>query len=61
MIKTINFMYFWLNYSDKSNHLENILVALKNIDDLFCVASDLLESDKQYLLLLSDGTQINDN
>ena len=45
------FMYFWLTCSD---------VAVKNIDHLFRMASEIIESDKLHLLLLSDGTRIDD-
>ena len=55
------FMYFWLNYSDGNNHIERIPVAVKNIDQLFRMASEILESDKIHLFLLSDGTLIEDN
>ena len=44
------FIYFWLNYSDKINHIEGISVAVKNIDHLFHMASEILESDKLRLL-----------
>ena len=55
------FIHFWLNYSDKNNCVERILVALKNIDHLFCRASEILESEERHLFLLSDNTQIDDN
>ena len=55
------FMYFWLNYSDKNNNIKKIPVAVKNIDHLFGMASEIIESDKLYLFLLSGGTRINDN
>ena len=42
----IMFMYFWLNYSDESNHLESIPVAVKNIDHILCMAIEILECDK---------------
>ena len=45
MVKMIKFMCFWLNYSDKNNHLERIPTAMKNISHLFVIASELLESD----------------
>ena len=61
MMKTIKFMYFWSNYSDKNNRIEKIPVAVKIIDRLFCMASKLLEFDEQKLLLFSNGTQINNN
>ena len=53
------FMYFWLNYCD--GNIERIPVAVKNIDHLFCMASEIIEPDKLYLFLLSDGTRIDDN
>ena len=48
-------MYFWLSYCD-GNHIERIPIVVKNIDHLFCMASEIIESDKLHLLLLSDGT-----
>ena len=53
------FIYFWLNYSDKNNRMGKIPIAVKNIDCLFRIVSERIESDKHYLLLLSDGTRIN--
>ena len=53
-------MYFWLNYSDK-NHIERIPVAVKNIDHLFRMASEIIEVDNLHLFLLSDGTRIDVN
>ena len=53
------YMYFWLNYSGGNNHTEIISVAVKNIDHHFCMASEILESDKLHLFSLSDG--IDDN
>ena len=58
---TTEFMYFWLNYSDKNSHLERIPVDVKNIKQLICVVMDLLESNKLRLFLLTDGTWINEN
>ena len=58
--KPIAFIYFWLNYCDK-NHIERIPVAVKNIDHLFNLGSQMIEADKLHLLLLSDGTRIDDN
>ena len=52
-------MYFWLNYCD-GNHIERILIAVKNIDHFFCMTSEIIESDKLHLFLLSDGTRIDD-
>ena len=34
---------------------------MKNIEHLFYLASEIIESDKLHLFLLSDGTQIDDN
>ena len=57
---TIKLTEFWLNYSDKSNHMEIIPVIVENIDHLFCMTTKILESDKLYLFLLSDSTRIDD-
>ena len=54
-------MYFWLNNSDGNNHIERIPVAVKNIGHLFRIASEIIESDKLRLFLLSDGTRIDYN
>ena len=53
-------MYFWLNYCDK-NHIERIPVAVKNMDHLFNMASEISEADRLHLFLLSHGTWIDDN
>ena len=53
-------MYFWLNYFDE-NHIERILVAVKNIDHLFNLASEIIEADRRHLFLLSDGTRIDED
>ena len=58
--KPITFMYFWLNYCDE-NHIERIHVAMKNIDHLFNLASQITKVDRLHLFLLSDSTQIDDN
>ena len=34
---------------------------MKNIDNLFNLASEIIEADRLHLLLLSDITQIDDN
>ena len=52
-------MYFWLNYCD--DHIERIPVAVKNIDHLFNLASEIIEADRLHLFLLSDGTRIDEN
>ena len=38
-LQPVTFMYFWLKYCDENNHIERILVAVKNIDHLFNLAS----------------------
>ena len=58
--KPVNFMYFWLNYYDK-NHIEKIPVAVKNIDHLFNLASEMVGADNLHLFLLFDSTQIDNN
>ena len=58
--KPVNFMYFWLNYCDK-NHIEKIPVAMKNIDHLFNLASEMVGADNLHLFLLFDGTRIDNN
>ena len=58
--KPVTFMYFWLNYCDK-NHIERIPIAVKDIDHLFRLASEIIEADRLHLFLLSDGTRIDDN
>ena len=55
-----SFQYFWLNYYDE-NHIERILVAVRNIDHLFNLASEIMKADRLHLFLLSDGTRIDDN
>ena len=59
-LQPATFMFFWLNYCDE-NHIERIPVAVKNIDHLFNLASEIIETDRLHLFLLSDGTQIDDN
>ena len=58
--KPVSFMYFWLNYWDK-NHIERIPVAVKNIDHLFIMVSEIIETDRLHLFLLSDGTRTDDS
>ena len=53
------FQYFWLNYCDEN--IERTPVAVKNIDHLFDMASEIIKADRLHLLLLSDGTRIDDN
>ena len=55
-------MHFWLNYCDESNHhIERIPVAVKNMDHLFRMASEVIKSDILHLFLFSDGTRIDDD
>ena len=53
-------MYFWLNYCDE-NHVEKIPIAVKTINHLFHLASEIIEAGGLHLLLLSDGTRIDDD
>ena len=50
-----------MNYCDENNHIERIPVAVKDIDHLFNLASEIIEADDLHLFLLSDGTRIDDN
>ena len=54
-------MYFWLNYCDENHHIERSPVAVKDIDYLFHLASEIIKADRLHLFLLSDGTRIDDN
>ena len=56
-----SFQYFWLNYCNENHHIERIPVAVKNMDHLFPLASEIIEADGFLLFLLSDGTWIDDN
>ena len=49
--------YFWLNYCDE-DHIEKIPVAVKNIDHLFNIGSEIIKADNLHLLLLSDGIRL---
>ena len=53
-------MYFQLNYCDE-NHVERIPIAVKNIDNLFHMASEMIEADRLHLFLLSDCTRIDED
>ena len=55
------FMYFWLNYSDENHHIERIPVAVKDIDHLFNLVSEIIKADRLHLFLLSDDTLTDDN
>ena len=41
-------MYFWLNYCDE-NHVERIPIAVKNINHLFHLTSEIIETDSLHL------------
>ena len=57
--KAVVFTYLWLNYCDENtHHIEKIPVAVKNIDHLFRMASEMIGGDNLHLFLLSDGTRI---
>ena len=53
-------MYFWLNYCFE-NHIEKIPVAVKGIDNLFNLTSEMIGADNLHLFLLFDGTRIDNN
>ena len=53
-------MNFWLNYCDENHHIERIPIAVKNINHLFYLASEVIEADRLHLILLSDNTRIDD-
>ena len=55
------FIQFWFNFCDRKNHIERIPVGLKNIDRLFRMVSEMIESDKLHVFLISDCTPIEDN
>ena len=59
--KPVTFMYFWLNYYDENHHIERIPIAVKNIDHVFNLASEIIDADRLHLFLLSDGTRIDNN
>ena len=54
------FIYFWLSYCDKY-HVERISIAVENIDHLFHLVSQIMKADRLHLLLLSDGTRIDED
>ena len=59
--KPVVFTHLWLNYCDENTHIEKIPVALKDIDHLFRVASEMIGDDNLHLFLLSEGTRIDNN
>ena len=54
-------MYFWLNYCDENHHIERIPITVENIYSLFHLTSGIIEADRLHLLLLSDGTRIDED
>ena len=50
-----------LSYATEISHIERILVAVKNMDRLFRIDSEIFESGKLNLFLLSGVTRIDDN
>ena len=54
-------MHFWLNCCDENHHVQRIPIAVKNINHLFHLASEIIEADTLHLFLLSDGTRIDDS
>ena len=58
--KPVTFMYFRLNYCNQ-NHIKRIPVAMKNIDHLFNMASEIIKTDNLHLFLFSDGTRLDKN
>ena len=48
-LQPVTLMYFWLNYCDE-NHIERIPVAVKNIDQLFHLASEIIGVDRLHLV-----------
>ena len=45
-------MYFWLNYCDE-NQISRIPIAVKNIDHLFHLASEIMEADTRQLMRMN--------
>ena len=60
-LQPTTFMYFWLNYWDENHHIERIPVAMKNMNRLLNLASEIIKADRLDLFLLSGGTRIDDN
>ena len=53
-------MYSRLNFCDES-HVERISIAVKNLNHLFHLASEIIGADRLHLFLLSDGTRIDED
>ena len=43
------------------NYIKRIPIAVKDIDHLFNMASEIIKADRPHLFLLSDDTRIDDN
>ena len=54
-------MYFWMNHCNENHYIENIPVAVKNIDHLFNLASEMIGAENLHLFLLFDSTRIDNN
>ena len=54
-------MYIWFNYCDENHHIVRIPVAVKDMDHLFNMASEIIKADRPHLFLLCDATRIDDN
>ena len=54
-------MYFWMNYCNENHYIEKIPVAVKNIDHLFNLASEMIGANNLHLFLLFDSTRIDNN
>ena len=50
-----------MNYCGENHHIERIPAAVKDIYHLFNQASEMIKADKLHLLLLSEGTRIDDD
>ena len=60
--KPVVFKYLWLNYCDENtDHIEKIPVAVKDMNHLFRMTSEMIGGDNLHLFLLSDGNRIDDN
>ena len=58
--KTRCFYAFLVELFDE-NYIKRIPIAVKDIDHLFNMASEIIKADRPHLFLLSDGTRIDDN
>ena len=56
--KPATFMSFWLSYCDENHHIERIPVAVKDIYQLFNLASEIIKADNLHLFSLSHRTRL---